>query len=125
MGILDHSRIFTSDRQARDYYKKLRWGRDGIKCEGCSSRDLFKLSDGRYECRDCHNRFTDFTGTYLSGIKLDFRQIAFMVYLFCLEQSARRASRELGVNYKTAHRLPNGGTVVRPYCQDTFGVKEV
>lgn len=105
MGILSHSRLFASEHHARDYYKKLRWMEEGLKCGRCSSRGLFELSDGRYECRDCHNRFTDFTGTYLMNIKLNFRQVAGLVYLFCLEQSARRASLELEVNYKTAYRF--------------------
>jgi transposase len=105
MGILDYSRLLFSERHARDYYKKLRWGKDGLRCERCSSRDLLELSDGRYECKVCHHRFTDFSGTYLSGIKLSFRQVAGLVYVFSLEQSARRASREVEVNYKTAYRF--------------------
>jgi transposase len=105
MGILDYSRLMFNERQSRAYYKKLRWGKEGMRCLECGNRGLLKLSDGRYECRDCHHRFTDFTGTYLMNIKLDFRQVAGLVYLFCLEQSARRACLELDVNYKTAYRF--------------------
>lgn len=61
------------------------------------------LADGRCECRICHVRFTDFAGTHLTGIKLEFRQVAWLVYFFSLELSARRSAKELGVNYKTAY----------------------
>lgn len=103
MGILELSGLLASESRARDYYRKVRWQGRRRKCVECGSDSLLILSDGRYKCRICNERFTDFSGTYLSGLKLSFRQISGMVHLFNLEQSARRASKELGVNYKTAY----------------------
>jgi transposase len=105
MGILEYSQLLSSERSAKDYYKRLRW-RDGRRrCFKCGDHKLFPLSDGRYECRSCHARFSDFSGTYLSGIKLGFDKVGWLVYLFSLELSVRRSARELGVNYKTAYNF--------------------
>ena len=105
VGILQSSQLVSSERRAKEYYKRLRWGKEGRRCLECGGRGLFTLSDGRHECGECHVRFSDFSGTYLSGVKLSFDKIAGLVYLFTLELSARRTARELGVNYKTAYRL--------------------
>lgn len=103
MGILERSGLIASERHSRDYYRNLRWQGKRRLCNECGGDSLLVLGDGRFKCRVCHKRFTDFSGTYLSGIKLNFRQVAGLVHLFSLEQSARRSAKELGVNYKTAY----------------------
>lgn len=104
MGILERTRVLSSERCARDYYKRLRW-RGKKKCPECKGVRLFFLSDKRYECEACGRRFSDFAGTYLSGIKLDFCRVAWLVQLFTLELSVRRSARELGMNYRTVYRF--------------------
>lgn len=107
MDILERSKLLASESRARSYYKSLRWQGRRKRCPDCGKDGLLILADGRYKCRICHIRFTDFAGTHLSGIKLEFRQVAWLVYLFSLGLSARRSARELGVNYKTAYRFFN------------------
>jgi transposase len=118
---MEHSerlKVLSSERYAKSYYKRLRWKDCKRFCLGCGRNGLLILSDGRYKCRFCGVRFNDFTQTYLSGLKLGFRQVAWLVYYFSLELSARRSAKELGVNYKTAYRFFEliRGAIVRDDC---------
>jgi transposase len=105
---MEHSerlKVLSSERTAHSYYKRLRWQGTKRSCLICGRNGLLILADGRYKCRFCGFRFNDFTWTYLSGLKLEFRQVAWLVYYFSLELSTRRSAKELGVNYKTAYRF--------------------
>jgi transposase-like protein len=104
MGILERARVLDSERCAKDYYKRLRWG-GSRKCPECGGDRLFPLSDRRYECRRCGFRFSDFAGTYRSGIKLGFHRVAWLVQLFSLELSAHRSARELSMDYRMVYRF--------------------
>ena len=61
----------------------------------------------RYECRSCSSRFSDFSGTYLARTKLSPSEILLGVRLFELGLSAREASKQVEVNYKSMLRLYN------------------
>ena len=103
MDLLGRSKVLSSERRARNYYRRLRWQGSKRRCLECGSVSILILADGRYKCRVCGVRFSDFSQTHLSGLKLEFRQVAWLVYYFSLGLSARRSAKELGVNYKTAY----------------------
>ncbi|MFH1471496.1 MAG: IS1595 family transposase [Nanoarchaeota archaeon] len=63
----------------------------GRKCIYCDTYDPYKLSDRRVKCRKCKAIYS---------IKKLKREIE-ILYYFYLELSARKASKELNVEYKT------------------------
>ena len=63
----------------------------GRKCIFCRQYGLYKLSDGRLKCRNCRNRYS------LSKLRKDLD----ILHYFYLELSARKAARELEINYKS------------------------
>lgn len=119
MDILVLSKLLNSEKKARNYFKKLRWPK-GIICSECHSRKISKLSDGRYRCWQCFNRFSDFSGTYLSHNRIPFRKILLLIKLFLMELTASKAAKEANLSYKASldffdtcrkaiydHNLPN------------------
>lgn len=66
----------------------------GRKCIYCDTYNPYKLSDGRIKCKKCKAIY--------SSKKLK-RDIGILHY-FCLELSAKRASKELGFSYNTVSR---------------------
>ena len=66
----------------------------GRTCLFCNKRGLYKLGDKRVKCSHCR--------AYYSLTKL--RKDARILYFFYLELSARKAARELRLNYKSVHR---------------------
>jgi len=65
----------------------------GRKCIYCENSRLLKLKDKRIKCPKCNKRY--------SLKKL--RNTIMILYYFYLEVSAKKASQELSLNYKTVH----------------------
>jgi len=99
MDILVLSKLLNSEKKARNYLKKLRWPK-GIVCPRCHSKQISNLSDGRYKCWQCFNRFSDFSGTYLAHNRIPFRKILLLIKLFLLELTASRVAKEADLSYK-------------------------
>lgn len=100
MDILVLSKLLNSEKKSKIYLKKLRWPK-GILCPKCHSRQISKLSDGRYKCWRCLDRFSDFSNTYLSHTRMPFRKVLLLIKLFLMELTARKASKEADISYKS------------------------
>lgn len=100
MDIFEFSKIISSEKRALKYLTKLRWP-NGIRCPKCNSKRTSQPKGKRYYCIDCSNRFTLYTGTYLSWCKIKPQVLISAVKLFTLEHSARKTAKELNLNYKT------------------------
>ena len=80
---------------------------EGKTCIFCSKYGLYKLKDKRVKCKNC--------GRYYSLIKL--RKDLEILYYFYLEISARKATNELRVNYKTVQsRFMQFRKLIANYC---------
>jgi len=99
MDILVLSKLLNSEKKAGNYFNKLRWP-EGVICPKCNSRKISKLSDGRYKCWQCFNRFSDFSGTCLNHNRIPFRKILLLIKLFLMELTASKASKEVALSYK-------------------------
>jgi len=104
MDILVLAKLLTSEKKARNYLKKLRWPK-GIICPQCHSKQISKLADGRYKCWHCLNRFSDFSGTYLSHNRIPFQKLLLLIKLFLMELTASKASQETNLPYNTCLKL--------------------
>ena len=53
---------FSTDADCLDYLEWLRWP-EGFVCPECCHPRAWELADGRYECRECHERTSVTAGT--------------------------------------------------------------
>ena len=67
---------------------------EGKTCVLCGKYRLYKLADKRVKCKHCKKKYS------LTKLKRDLQ----ILYYFYLEISARRAARELQLDYKLIHR---------------------
>lgn len=66
----------------------------GRKCIFCNKYGLYKLADKRVKCEHCKRYYS------LAKLRRDIQ----LLYYFYLEVSARKAAREMQLDYGTAHR---------------------
>ena len=65
----------------------------GNKCVFCKSYKTYKLKDKRIKCGNCKQKYS------INKIKKELN----ILYYFYIDISARKASRELGLSYRTVH----------------------
>ena len=63
----------------------------GRKCVYCDSNKLYRLKDGQVKCKHCRKHYS------IKKLKKDLE----ILYYFYLELSARKAAKELNVDYQT------------------------
>src|SRR4029079_9658833 len=88
-----------------------RWP-DGVICPRCSSASVLKNGRDdtephrqRYECRDCHRRFDDMTGTHVAGHHQPLRAWIACLYLMGLNLSGLQIAQELDINKDDARAM--------------------
>ena len=80
---------------------------EGKTCMFCDKYGLYKLADKRVKCKHCKKKYS------LNQLKLDLQ----ILYYFYLELSARKASKELNLNYKTIQsRFMQFRKLIAEYC---------
>ncbi len=62
---------------------------------------MVRIRRQRLLCPGCRYEFGDFTGTHLSLLRIEFREWLWLLKLFDLEVSARKAAKQLGLSYPT------------------------
>lgn len=112
-----------SDADADHMFIANRWAGGRILCPKCSAGEPYAYrSRGIWKCRQCGRQFSATSGTYFARCKMPYRN--YLLALAYAHQpgsiSASTLSRELGVDFKSAHRLllaittvsaQNGGTL--------------
>ncbi len=68
---------------------------NGVKCFHCGGEHIYRLSDGRIKCGSCLKRYS------LSRLRNEFSAL----HYFSLEINCRKASNDLGLNYKTVYKI--------------------
>ena len=96
---------FLEEGRCREWIISLLY-RDGIVCPGCGipikESDLRRFWLGkRIRCYNCEKFFTALTGTFLSGIHLDFRSIVLLLLLIALGLDNTFIARRLNCNPET------------------------
>ena len=79
--------LFTSNRRSYQILCTKRWTKR--HCPRCKNTVLWKLRNAflrnRYfKCKKCFYKFHDFTNTYISKIKIEYKELMHLVYLFVL-----------------------------------------
>ena len=102
MSIKRFEALVKDDKTAHRHLKKLCRKYGHVFCPRCKGRDAYSLSNGKYRCKRCRYDFREFTGRWLSRVRLSPKQWIWLVKLFSLEISTRRVAKELEVHYSTA-----------------------
>lgn len=104
MKVLKLISLISSETKSRVYFRQLRWqGRR--RCPYCQRKKIYRLSNGRFRCSNCRKKFSEFTGTYLAGVRLPFNQLLYLIHLFVLGTPAYRISKNLSLSPDTIERL--------------------
>lgn len=104
-----HRRIKTENK-ARRFLIKACWKFNQKFCIRCKTRKIYKIPGLRYRCKRCGYKFSDFTGRWISGLKISPLNWLWIIKLFELELSTRRITKEVGISYPTALRAT---TIIR------------
>ena len=121
---------FRTDADCLDYLCWLRWP-EGFVCPECGHRLAWELADGRYECRECHERASVTAGTIFDRTRTPLTVWLMACWLFTTQKdgiSALSLKRSLEIgSYQTAwamlHRLRS--VLVRPGRERLQGAVEV
>jgi transposase-like protein len=121
---------FRTDGDCLDYLDWLRWPA-GFVCPECGRSEAWALGDGRYECRECHERASPTAGTIFDKTRTPLTVWFMACWLFASQKdgiSALSLKRALEIgSYQTAwamlHRLRS--VVVRPGRERLAGRVEV
>ena len=121
---------FGTDADCLDYLGWLRWP-EGFVCAECAHPGAWELADGRYECRECHERTTATAGTIFDKTRTPLTVWFTACWLFASQKDgisalALKRALEIG-SYQTAwamlHRLRS--VLVRPGRERLRGDVEV
>ena len=121
---------FRTDADCLDYLDWLRWPQ-GFVCPECGHARAWELADDRYECRECHERFSATAGTIFHKTRTPLTVWFTACWLFATQKdgiSALSLKRSLEIgSYQTAwamlHRLR--WVLVRPGRERLAGDVEV
>jgi len=104
VNIRDFRNVVKTDKKAATYFKRLCAKKGHLFCPNCDRSNPYHLASGRFRCRRCKSDFNIFSGRWLSSVRLPPIQWLWMIKLFDLEVSTRRAACELDLPYPTALR---------------------
>lgn len=97
---------FSTEAQCQKYIASMRW-KEGYVCFKCGCRHACQLSNGRYQCAQCHHQVSVTAGTvlHIHKTRMPLTQWFLAFYLVCQDKrgiSAVQLSSQLGTTYKTA-----------------------
>lgn len=94
--------LFSSEFRSRRYFSRYRRQHG---CPRCGTQSVYELASEQLRCTQCRHDYSLFSGTALSGVRLQRREIAHLLYLFVLGVPSYRARQYTGVSLKTMQRL--------------------
>ncbi len=86
------------------YLVRACWRSDARFCIRCKTKKVYRIRRDRYRCSQCGYEFSDFAGRWINKAKLPPRYWFWLIRLFELGVSARKASQQSGVSYPTVHK---------------------
>ncbi|MGI0063031.1 MAG: IS1595 family transposase [Nitrosotalea sp.] len=96
---IDPIKLAASVTKSRVYFCHIKWqGRR--TCPRCNHR-LVHRTDDKYRCKRCWYKFGDFTGTYMSKLRIAPNTVSHLLYLFSLGVPAYRTRFSVGINLST------------------------
>ncbi|MCQ2248113.1 MAG: IS1595 family transposase [Treponema sp.] len=111
MTFIQFQNNFPTQKSIINYFISIRFP-NGLICPKCGSDKIssHKSNTKFFNCNDCHNTFSIFTGTIFEKSSVDLRKWFYAINLVLNAKkgiSAMQLQREIGVTYKTAWRILN------------------
>ena len=104
LSIIEFGKKFSTDKKCREYLFQKKW-KNGFVCPKCGSLNYCELSNGLYQCNDCHHQTSVTAGTILHRTRVPLTKW-FLAFYFVTQDkrgiSAVQFSKTLDVTYKTA-----------------------
>ena len=98
MNLIELGRITSDERKSFQYLcNKFR----DLSCPNCGQQVYYFMSRQRLRCKICGNDFNPLKSTKFSEIKISASRWLILIKLFELSVSARKASVEMNMSYKT------------------------
>lgn len=109
MTFLELMKKFPTEESVINYYINIRYP-DGIHCNHCGNGTVYQKTDRKkvFNCPNCNNTFSPFTGTIFEHSSTDLRKWMYAIHMFLNSKkgiSGLQLQREIGVTYKTAWRM--------------------
>jgi ribosomal protein L37AE/L43A/transposase-like protein len=104
MSISDFMQKFSTEKKCREYLVNTRW-KDGFVCPKCGSKRHCKLSNGLFQCIECHHQTSATAGTFMHRSHVSLVKWFLALYFITQDKrgiSAIQLAFAIGVNYKTA-----------------------
>lgn len=101
MNLKSFEFLLKNDTSVKRYLVRACWKNYVRFCIRCRARKIYRIRRDRYRCGLCDYEFSDFTGRWLNRVKLPAKDWLWLLKLFELEISARKASQQLGISYPT------------------------
>lgn len=77
-------------------------GRSPTSCPACKSKKHYTMAKGRVRCSKCKTDYNPFKDTWIASVSIPYSKWVWLVKLFDLGISARRAARETSTSYPTS-----------------------
>jgi len=101
MDFREIGRLVSDDQIALEYL----WNKRGATiCPSCSSFDFCYIGRSRVRCKECRRDIWPVQGTRFSSLRIAPSQWLSLIKLFDLSVSARKASHDVHLSYKTTLR---------------------
>jgi transposase-like protein len=101
-------RLVITEKKAYGYLEKYCWEKGHKKqakfCPRCKAKRPYLLGATRMRCRRCKYTFHSFTGRWIGRMRLSPIQWLWIIKLFELEVSGRKAANQLGISYPSLHK---------------------
>jgi hypothetical protein len=109
MSHIEFMRLFPDNDACLDYLKA-KFYADGVECQKCGKASKFHRIKGRsaYSCQYCAHHVYPTAGTIFHKSTTSLQLWFWAIYLMSSTRcgiSAKQLEREIGVTYKTAHRM--------------------
>ena len=98
MNLIELGRITSDEKSSFQYLcNKFRY----LSCPNCGQQAYYIMSRQRLRCKICGKDFSPLKSTKFSEIKISASKWLILIKLFELSVSARKASAEMNLSYKT------------------------
>ena len=104
MNLRSFEFFLRDESRIKRYLVKTCWRNYVRFCIRCRTRKIYWIRRDRYRCGQCGYEFSDFAGRWINKVKLPHRDWLWLIKLFELGTSARKASQQLGISYPTVHK---------------------
>jgi len=101
MDIKSFQLIVKTEDTARRFLTKWLCKNSRRFCTRCKSYRVYRFSDGRFRCKRCGYRFSEWTDRWLGKLRISAIDWLWIIKLFELGLSTRKIAKQVNISYPT------------------------